>query len=316
MAGWSPGPPLVVVLGATATGKSRLAVELARRLRGEVVSFDASCIYRGLDIGTAKPAIAERQGVPHHLIDTCEPHEAFSAASFVALAEAVLASLRERGVTPVLAGGTGLYLRCLLQGMVAGSAPDAELRRRLADRERRRAGSLHRILRRLDAATAARLPATDVLRLVRAIEHRVRSGRRLSGDQAHWIAPPRYAAAKIGLRLPREERERRIVARVDRMLASGLVDEVRGLLARGVEGDAPAFRALGYREVVAHLEGALSLAEVRHRIVVATRRYAKRQDTWFRREQDVHWLDVPTDERELPEMVERAMMLCRSRGLS
>ena len=287
---------------------SRFAAALAERLGGEVLSCDASCVYRGLDVGTAKPERELRERVPHHLLDLCEPGEDFTVARWVELAELKVAALRERGVPVIVAGGTGLYLRALLQGLVESPPPDHALRDRLEERERQRPGALHRLLRRLDPASAGAIPAANQVRVVRALEFRLRTGRRLSEDQREWSRPARHASLKFGLQLPRAERESRIRKRVDAMLEGGLVDEVQGLLERGLAPDARCLRAIGYSETLAHLRGDLSLDEMRERIVIATRQYAKRQDTWFRKEPDVTWLDAPRTPRELPALVERVMM--------
>ena len=301
-------PPLLAVVGATATGKTELAAALAVRLDAEVLSCDASCVYRGLDVGTAKPDPELRARVPHHLIDVCEPAEEFTAARWLTLAERLLEELARRDRPAVLAGGTGLYLRLLLRGLADSPEPDEALRERLESRERRRPGSLHRLLRRLDPALAARTPPARRPQLVRALEHRLGTGRRLSEDQVEWARAPRREAVKIGLRLDRDLREERIRSRVDLMLAKGLVAEVEALLSAGLSPSARSMRAIGYREVVAHLRGGASLEEVRERIVVATRRYAKRQDTWFRKEPGIAWFDTPGSARELPALVDRVMM--------
>lgn len=304
----SPSPRLLVVLGATATGKSDLALELARRLPGEIVSVDASCVYRGLDIGTAKPRAAMRREVPHHLVDCCDPREDFSASRFVSLAEEAIAGIVSRSAVPVLAGGTGLYLRCLLRGLVESAPPDEELRERLERREQSRPGSLRRILARLDPGAAARLGAGDVFRMVRALEHRIATGRTFSGDQREWAGAERFPALKIGLELPRPERETRIRARIDAMLAGGLVEETRRLLDQGVPPDARSLRALGYREAVLVLRGEMPESGLKEALAVATRQYAKRQDTWFRREPGVLWMPAPSSERELSALAERVML--------
>jgi len=294
-------PVVVVVLGATATGKTEVAVALAERLGGEVVSFDASCVHRGFDVGTAKPTPEQRLRVPHHLVDVVEPTEAFSAARWRALAEEALADLAARGKPAVLAGGTGLYLRALLRGLVSSPPPDDELRDRLETRERERPGSLRRLLRRLDPAAAARVEPADTFRTVRALEHRLATGRTLSGDQVQHDAPERLAAVKFGLALPRDEREARIRERVARMLDGGLLEEVRRLRER-VPPSARAWRAIGYREALAHLEGELPRSELAERIAVATRQYAKRQDTWFRKEAGTTWLAAPRSAAEAEEL--------------
>lgn len=300
--------PILVVLGATATGKTEVAIALAEAVGAEIVNFDASLVYRGLDIGTAKPSPEMLRRVRHHVIDCCDPRDDFSAARFVQLAEAALADIAERGRRAILVGGTGLYLRCLLQGLVESPAPDEALRRRLEDREARRPGSLLRLLSRLDPDVAARLAPADSFRAVRALEHRVSTGRPLSSDRREWSAPERWRVRKLGLELPRPEREARIALRIDAMLAAGLVEEVRALRAAGVPAHARAMRALGYREVIAHLEEGLPLSVVRERMLVGSRQYAKRQDTWFRKEPGVEWLPSPMNELELSALVRRAMM--------
>lgn len=298
----------LVLLGSTATGKTAVACEMARLLGAEIVSFDASCVYRGLDVGTAKPTAAQRALVAHYLIDDCDPRDAYSAGRFVVAAEAALAELAARGTRALLVGGTGMYLRALLRGLDPAPPRDPSVRARLESREAQRPGSLHRLLARLDPASAARIPARDAYRVLRALEHRLASGRSLSASRGAWRGGDRLAVRKIGLRLPRDVRASLIARRVDAMLRDGLVDEVRRLLAEGVPPDAPSFRALGYRDVVQHVEGRLSLGEVRERMILATVQYAKRQDTWFRGEPDVRWVDSTAEPAELPLVVERAML--------
>lgn len=301
-------PPLLAVVGATATGKSELAAELALRLGGEVLSCDASCVYRGLDLGTAKPGAELTERVAHHLVDLCDPGADFTAADWLARAAPLVDRLQAEGRLPVLAGGTGLYLRLLLRGLVESPPPDPALRSRLEERERRRPGSLHRLLRRLDPAVAAGEPPAQTTRLVRALEHRLLTGRPLGEDRRRRAAAPPRPAVKIGLRLGRPEREGRIRRRVQAMLEAGWLGEVEGLLARGLRPDARSLRAIGYRELAAHLRGELGFDEAVERIVVATRRYAKRQDTWFRREADVRWFDAARARDELPDLIDRVMM--------
>lgn len=297
-----------MIVGATATGKTEVAAELARRLGGEIVSADASCVYRGLDVGTAKPSAALRAEVPHHLVDCCDPRESFSAARFVAMADEAIASIHARGRAAIACGGTGLYVRCLLRGLVPSEPPDEALRERLLRRERERPGSLRRLLSRLDPGAAARITPADEFRTVRALEHRLATGRAISSDRREWESESRYSAVKVGLALPRPERERRIRERVDAMIAGGLVDEARGLLRSGVPADARSMRALGYREAVAVIEGRMRAEDLREALAVATRQYAKRQDTWFRKEQGVTWLDAPRDADELSALVQRVML--------
>lgn len=241
-------------------------------------------------------------------MDILDPREDFSAALFVALAEAAIGSIAARGRVPVLAGGTGLYLRSLLHGLVPSPAPDEALRERLAARERRRPGSLRRLLRRLDPEAAARIRPNDVFRETRALEHRVATGRPLSEGRRQWAGAAGRPALKIGLQLPRPERESRIRRRVDEMLAAGLVEETRALLASGVPIGSRSMRALGYREAALVLQGRLGIDELREALAIATRQYAKRQDTWFRSEPGVLWMPSPRDPVELSALVDRVML--------
>lgn len=301
----------MAVVGATATGKTELAVALAERTGGEILNMDASCVHRGLDIGTAKPSAEQRRRVPHHLLDVREPHEAHSAADHVRLAEPVLAELAGRGTPAVLVGGSGLYLRCLLHGMASAPRSDEAGTGRLLARESRRPGSLHRLLRRLDPVSARGIPPGNVRRTVRALEVTLRTGRPASADRTTWGGPAQLACVKVGLRLDRPAREARIRERVDAMLAAGLVEEVRGLLASGLDPEARSLRAIGYRQVVEHLQGRLDEGDLAERIAIATRQLAKRQDTWFRREPRVTWFAAARDAAELPALVDRVMMALR-----
>lgn len=299
----------LVLLGATATGKSELALRVAESRGAEILSVDASCVHRGLDVGTAKPGPEDRLRVSHHLIDVVGPDESLTAADWARMARAVLDDLTRRGVGAVLVGGTGLYLRTLLHDAVVGSPPDHALRARLEAREHRHPGSLHRLLRRLDPRSGAAIDRANVVRLVRALEHRLSTGRRLSDDQVHWSAAPSLTTVKVGLAMTRADRERRIRRRVEAMLAAGWIDEVRRLRSRGIGRDARSMRAIGYREIAEALDAAnasdLDEAALAERIVIRTRQYAKRQDTWFRKEPGVTWLPAPLDRASLAQAAER-----------
>jgi tRNA dimethylallyltransferase len=291
--------PLLVVVGPTAVGKSEFALLACERFDGEIVGVDSMQVYRGLDRGTAKPGPKELGRVPHHGIDLAEPGEDFSLGDFVRHAEAAIASIRRRGRLPVLVGGTGLYLRGLLKGIVDLPPRDEPLRARLrALSERRGPGGLHRLLARVDPAGAARLRPGDRQRLVRALEVYYTARRGLAdliGESP--FGPDRFASVKIGLSMARESLYRLIDARVDRFFAEGLVDEVRRLIEGGCAESANAFKALGYRETLRHLRGEISLAEAVTLTKRNTRRYAKRQGTWFRREQGVVWFEIdPADQ--------------------
>jgi tRNA dimethylallyltransferase len=293
--------PLLVVLGPTAVGKSEFALEACLRLQGEVVSVDSMQIYGGLDRGTAKPSPEARARVPHHGIDIADPRRDFSLGDFVRAAESAIAGIRRRGRLPVLVGGTGLYLRGLLKGIVEAPRRDEALRRRLQALERRRGpGSLHRLLRRVDAQAAGRLPARDRQRVVRALEVFFLARRGLSDlIRESPFGPDRHASVKIGLGMDRAALYRRIDERVVAFFEGGLVEEVRGLLRAGVPETSNAFKALGYREALMHLRGEIDRDAAIALTQRSTRRYAKRQWTWFRKEDGVAWfpLDPSREDR-------------------
>ncbi len=284
-------PVLVVVLGPTAVGKSRVAVDLALRFGGEIVGGDSIQVYRGFDIGTDKPSPAERRGVPHHLIDIVDPTVQFTAADFVREALAAARGIASRGRLPIVAGGTGLYLKALIDGLFPGPGRDPAVRAAL-EAEVREKGleALFRRLQAVDPAYAAKIRDRDKVRIVRALEVYEATGRPISEHFRATASPVAdRTVVRLGLRLDRAVLVRRIEERVERMFARGLVDEVRGLLARGVPDDAPPFRALGYRHVLAHLRAGLALEEAVALTKTDTRQYAKRQMTWFRKMDGVAW---------------------------
>lgn len=283
--------PLLVITGPTATGKSAVAVEVALRVGGEIISADSMLVYRGMDIGTAKPTPAERKGVPHHLIDIVEPGEDFSVATFQAMARDLIAEINARGSLPILVGGTGLYIRAVLRGFRFAGGVDKELRRRLAG-EARLFGPvhLHEKLRAVDPEAAARIHPHNVKRVIRALEVFYQTGKPISAAAGQENPP--YDALVFGLYLDRQELYRRIEARVDAMLKAGLVEEVRHLLARGLPRETTAMQALGYKEIAAYLAGEVTLEEAVRLLKRNTRRFAKRQFTWFRREEGICWLNV------------------------
>ncbi len=297
--------PLIVILGPTATGKTGLGIRLARELDGEIVNADALQVYRGLDIGTAKPTAAERAAAPHHLIDILDPEEVYSAGEFVRRAKPVIADIRRRGRRPVLVGGSGLYLRALLEGLSPIPPSDPEVRRSLEARcAREGLDALYRELSEIDPGTARRLAPGDRQRILRALEVAASSGRTLSSwIRRQPVGGARLPAVKIGLTLPRSILYDRIAERVRDMLDRGWVDEVATLLRRGVDPGAPAFQAIGYRQVVRHVEAGWSLQAAMEEIIRATRRYAKRQRTWFRREKDVRWIEASDPERAMPFLI-------------
>lgn len=277
------GQPLIVLLGPTASGKTRLALELAAALGTEIVSADSVQVYRDLDIGSAKPTADERRAVAHHGLDLFDPREGSHAGRWLAAAEPALAELRARGRTPIVCGGTGLYVRALLLGL--SPIPDIHAEVRVAARAECEADPLaaHAALARLDPATAARLAPRDLQRVSRALEVARATGRPLSAWHADEPPAPRYEARVFVLTPAVDALEARIASRARAMISAGLVDEVSGLLARGVPPDAPGLMTMGYREVVAALaRSALDVDALAAELARAHRQYAKRQRTWFR----------------------------------
>jgi tRNA dimethylallyltransferase len=283
--------PLVVVLGPTGAGKSELAIRIAQEFGGEVVNCDSLQLYRGFDIGTAKVPMDLRGGVPHHLIDVLEPTELFTAGEYARAARKVLWEIAGREHIPVVVGGTGFYLRALLEGLFPGPPRDEAIRTRLQLREGRRPGSLHRILSRLDPAASSRIHPHDKNKTIRALEVRILEGKPISALFGKGRAPLRgFRPIKLGLDPPREQLYRRLDARAIGIFQRGLIEEVRQLLAAGVLADAKPFESLGYKQALQVLEGRLPQEQTLQSTQLETRRYAKRQLTWFRKEPDVHWL--------------------------
>ncbi len=302
--------PLVAVLGPTGSGKSSLAAALAARFGGEVVSCDSVQVYRHFDTGSAKTPVAGRRGVPHHLIDIREPGETYTAGDFARDARAVIAEISARGRLPVAAGGTGFYVRALFDGLFEGPPRDERLRESLTAREAKRPGALHRILRRIDPAAAARIHHNDRNKQIRAIEVIVSARRPLSDLHAEGRdALTGYDVLKIGLNPPREELYRRIERRCEEMFRAGLIEETRAILARGFAPSCKPFESLGYAQAAAAIRGELTEEEALAATRMWTRRYAKRQWTWFRRERDIEWIDGfgdnPDVEREAAGKIER-----------
>jgi tRNA dimethylallyltransferase len=294
---------LCVVAGPTASGKTALAIALARRVGGEIVNADSQQVYRGLDVGTAKPSAEERAAAPHHLLDVVEPGEGMDAVRFAALADAAIADIAARGRVPIVAGGTGLYLRALLHGVVEAPGRDPALRARLEE-EAARLGrpALHARLAEVDPATAARIRPNDLVRIVRALE--IAAGGKLPSalHAEHAFQAERYDALLVALDPPRAELHARIDARVREMFAGGLLDEARVL--RGRLAGAPLPRLpIGYPEAIACLEGTIPFAEAVRRVQVAHRRYARRQVVWLRAERGVEWLAPPVDVETLARRV-------------
>jgi tRNA dimethylallyltransferase len=283
--------PLVAIVGPTASGKSALGVSLAGQLGGEVVACDSTQLYRGFDIGTAKPSPSERRGVPHHLMDVLSPQEEATAGGYRQLALSVLDGLRQRKRLPIFTAGTGLYLRALLEGLADVPQRSEELRERLrASMGEHPPGHLHRILKRLDPEAARKIAPADEQKLIRAVEVCVLTRKPVSEVLRAGRTPlEAWHVLKVGLMPPREKLNERIHDRIDAMLEQGWMREVQALLDNGLSEDSKPFDFIGYRELRAVLRGEIGLEAAREAIQQATRRYAKRQLTWFRREQGVRW---------------------------
>jgi tRNA dimethylallyltransferase len=293
--------PLVVIVGPTASGKSALGVWLAQQLSGEVIACDSTQLYRGFDIGTAKPTLEEKSGVPHHLLDVLDSSDETTAGGYRERAVAVLCDLHQRRKLPILTAGTGLYLRALLEGFAEVPQRSEELRQRLRiSAAEHGPGYLYRILRKLDPVSAQKIAAADEQKLIRAIEVCLLAKQPLSRVHQTGRTPLEgWRAVKIGLNPRREELYERIHDRTDAMLQRGWLEEVRGLVKGGVSESAKPFDFIGYRELRRVLNGEMELEQARAAIQQATRRYAKRQLTWFRREAGVHWLEGFGDEAKI-----------------
>ena len=290
----APLPRLVVICGPTAVGKTGAGIAVARALNGEVISADSMQVYRGMDIGTAKPTAAEQAAVPHHLIDVADPDEPFDAARFTRLARPLAFSLAAAGRVPVVVGGTGLYVKALLGGLFRAAPVEPEVRRRLAaEAEAAGVPALHARLREVDPETAARLHPNDRVRILRALEVHAVAGRPLSALQReHRFRDAPFAALKIGLTLERGALYERIDRRVDAMVAAGLEDEVRGLLARGYGPGLKSMQSIGYGHMAACIAGRVDRDECLRTFKRDTRRFAKRQMTWFRADPGIVWLEA------------------------
>jgi len=300
---------LLALVGATATGKSALAIEVAERLSGEVISADAFAVYRGLDVGTAKPSAADRARVPHHLIDVMDPTEPYSAGVFAKSARALAAGILARGRLPILCGGTGFYVRSFFEGLFEGPTRHEGLRRALEAAGARRGNAfLKRAVDLLDPESGAKVLTLDATKAIRLLEIAFQSGRRPSqlfrehpGER--WELP----AVKVLLVLPRETLYARIARRFEGTFRAELPAEVERLLAAGVPASAPGFAAIGYRDTVALVEGRLGREEWEERILRDTRRFAKRQETWFRKE--AHLIPLCAD---APELVDSTVALAQT----
>ena len=298
----SPAPipstdsPLPIFLaGPTAVGKSAIALALAEKIGGEIISADSMQVYRGLDIGTAKPSAAERTRVPHHLIDVCDLHEAFDAALFIRLAEKAMAEIQARGRVPVFCGGTGLYFKAFISGLGEAPATDPTLR---AELEAAPFEALLHELRERDPVAYEKIDKQNPRRVVRAVEVIRLTGKKISEQRAEWKTESgkRKAEKFFCFTRPAEDLHQRINARVDDMFRRGLVTETEQLLKRGLAENKFAMQAIGYRQVVEHLRGEHTLAETVEQVKTRTRQFAKRQLTWFRRHGNCQWMELQSDE--------------------
>ncbi|MBF0587830.1 MAG: tRNA (adenosine(37)-N6)-dimethylallyltransferase MiaA [Magnetococcales bacterium] len=293
------GGPMIFLMGATATGKTDLALELAERFSMEIVNADSVQVYRGMDIGSAKPALEERRGVVHHLLDVAEPDDPYSAGRFRRAVVEVAEDCRSRGVVPMLVGGTGLYFRAVEHGLAPTPPVDEAIRRRL-ERQADKEGllGLHAQLVKVDPQFARKVTTGDRQRIVRGLVVAESSGRILSAWQQDQPPTPRpkYSILKLAIHLPKIQLWERIEQRFKQMVESGLVEEATALRNRGLDRALPAMKSVGYRQIFDYLDGRGSLEEAIQRGIYATRQYAKRQGTWLRKVEGVHWFS--NDERE------------------
>jgi tRNA dimethylallyltransferase len=296
------GQPLVAVAGPTGSGKSELALQIAEKFNGEIVNCDSLQVFRHFDIGTAKLGLAERRGIPHHLIDILDPDQLFTAGEYARLAREAIAGVTARGRLPIVAGGTGFYLRALVEGLFEGPTRDETLRTRLAAKEERRAGSLHRLLKRFDSASAQRIHANDVPKVMRALEVCLLTRRPVSELFGQGRDALRgYRILKLGLLPDRDALYPLLDARCADMFERGLVDEVRHILSLGFAAGCKPFESHGYKQALQLIRGELSPRDAVFYAQRNTRQYAKRQLTWFRREPGLVWLKGFGDEPAIRE---------------
>ena len=311
-------PPILAVAGPTASGKTRLAVALAKALDGEVLSCDSMQIYRRMDIGTAKPTAEEMQGVPHHMIDVVEPDEPFSVGRYVSMADPILQDILRRGKACIVCGGTGLYLDSLLLGRSFAQAPETGRRAALeAEADQVGMEAMLEKLRAVDPAAAARLHVADRKRILRALEVYQETGKTITQHNLETMAlPPKYDALYLGLTFSdRAVLYDRIDRRVDEMLAQGLLREIEGLLAAGIPPTATSLQAIGYKEPIAALRGEITMDEAVERVKRESRRYAKRQLTWLRRNEKIHWI-VQSAPLSWADTWEKALEILRTGGIN
>lgn len=300
---------MVAIVGPTGSGKSALALLIAEQFSGEIVNCDSLQLYRGFDIGTAKIPEAARRSIPHHLIDALEPQSVYSAGDYARRARPILESISSRHRLPIVTGGTGFYLRALLEGLPSLPARNDRLRARLTARENARPGALHRILERLDPSAAARIHPGDVQKLIRALEVRVLT-KNPAPPPSSAVPLADYRILKIGLDPDRARLRAALDARAREMFESGLIEEVERLLASGCSGQEKPFESLGYQQALAVIRGAMTVEQAIESTALETRQYAKRQMTWFRRDREIVWLAGFG-----PEVADQAIELVRNLGV-
>ncbi|NLO86864.1 MAG: tRNA (adenosine(37)-N6)-dimethylallyltransferase MiaA [Clostridiales bacterium] len=285
---------VIAIVGATASGKSSLALVLAEKLNAEIICMDSMQIYRGMDIGTAKPTMDEQARVPHHLLDIIDPMEPFAVADYVRYAEHAIADVTQRGRVPMLVGGTGLYLQALMHGLALGGVKsDEAVRSKFVDISNEPQGNLrlYFMLDAVDPITAKRLHPNDVRRVIRALEVFELTGIPMSEQKQDKPDKP-YEIFPIGLLMPRELLFERIALRVHQMMAAGLIAEVEQLLNSGISPDAQSMQGIGYKEMVPVIKGEQTTEEAAGQLILNTRHFAKKQGTWFRKEKEIHWIDA------------------------
>ncbi len=282
--------PLVVIVGPTAVGKSEVAIELAKRINGEIVSCDSRQVYRHLNIGTAKPTKEERRKIPHHLIDIIEPDEEFNAFFYAQKARKIISEIYRKKKIPILIGGAGLYIRAVIDGIFPGAEKNKEIRERLGKFS---SNTLYKKLKRVDSATAFCLHPHDKVRIIRALEVYELTGQPISALQKiSREKRPNYDLLMIGLKRERKELYRRINQRAERMIKKGLVKEIESMLKKGFSKDLPALNGLGYKEIIGYLDGEYDLKEAIRLLKRNSRRFAKRQLTWFNKDKRIHWIKI------------------------
>ena len=298
--------PLILLVGPTAVGKTELSLSLAERLNGEIISSDSRLFYRGMDIGTAKPSKGERKRVPHHLLDVTTPDESWSLAVFQQKAYEIIDDIHQRGKVPLMVGGTGQYVQAIVQGWeMPAQEPDDSLREILNQwSEQIGREELHRKLALLDPGAANKIDWRNVRRTIRALEVIFRTGKRFSAQRRKGT--PRYPTLQIGLYRPREEIFQRVDERIEKMFAMGFKEEVQALLDAGYKAADPGMASIGYREVIAHLHGEMTIEEVKARMRQLTHQFVRRQANWFKSEDPfIHWVDVQKDDilKEIIEII-------------